>query len=68
VLNAIFGVAWFRGSVLLGVVYDRSVVAVAILSLVLQLLAIPFLVAIMRQYAQVEGIRWDVARARMRGC
>lgn len=49
ILNAVFGVAWFLGSVLLGVVYDQSVLAVAVLSLVLQLLAVPFLVAIMRQ-------------------
>jgi MFS family permease len=52
ILNAVFGVAWFAGSVLLGVVYDQSVVAVAVLSLLLQLLAIPFLLAIMRQSAQ----------------
>jgi MFS-type transporter involved in bile tolerance (Atg22 family) len=52
ILNAVFGVAWFAGSVLLGVVYDQSVVAVAVLSLVLQLLAIPFLIAISRQASQ----------------
>jgi MFS family permease len=46
ILNAVFGVAWFLGSVLLGVVYDQSVLAVAALSLVLQLLAVPFLLAI----------------------
>jgi MFS family permease len=49
ILNAVFGVAWFIGSVLLGIVYDHSIVAVAVLSLALQLLAIPFLVAIMRR-------------------
>jgi predicted MFS family arabinose efflux permease len=37
ILNAVFGVAWFSGCVLLGVVYDQSVFAVAVLSLVLQL-------------------------------
>jgi MFS family permease len=52
ILNAVFGVAWFAGSVLLGVVYDQSVVAVAVLSLALQLLAIPFLIAISRQASQ----------------
>jgi MFS family permease len=49
ILNAVFGVAWFVGSVLLGVVYDQSVAAVAVLSLAVQLLAIPFLIAIMRR-------------------
>lgn len=46
-----FGVAWFIGSVLLGVVYDQSVLAVAVLSLAPQLLAVPLRVAIMRQSA-----------------
>jgi MFS family permease len=49
ILNAVFGVAWFLGSVLLGIVYDQSVLVVALLSLVLQLLAVPFLLAIIRQ-------------------
>jgi MFS family permease len=50
-LNAVFGVAWFIGSAALGIVYDRSVVAVAILSLVLQLLAVPLLVYLAKQRA-----------------
>jgi MFS family permease len=41
--HTVFGVAWFLGSVLLGVMYDHSVTGVAILSLVLQLLALPVL-------------------------
>jgi len=44
--HAIFGVAWFVGSTLLGIIYDHSVVGVAVLSLVLQLLALPILFAI----------------------
>lgn len=50
-LNAVFGVAWFAGSVSLGIIYDHSVLAVAALSLVLQLLAVPFLIAIIRRSA-----------------
>lgn len=38
-----FGVAWFVGSALLGIIYDHSVVGVAVLSLVLQLVALPIL-------------------------
>ncbi len=37
------GVAWFAGSLLLGFLYDRSIAAVVIVSLVLQLLAVPVL-------------------------
>jgi MFS family permease len=43
ILNAVFGVAWFVGSVALGILYDHSVTAVALVSLTLQLSAIPLL-------------------------
>ena len=45
--HTIFGVAWFIGSALLGIIYDHSVIGVAVLSLVLQLLALPILFAVM---------------------
>lgn len=36
-----FGVAWFLGSVAMGLLYDKSVVAVALFSVIFQLAAIP---------------------------
>jgi predicted MFS family arabinose efflux permease len=36
-----YGIAWFVGSAAMGLLYDKSVVAVALLSTVLQLAAIP---------------------------
>jgi predicted MFS family arabinose efflux permease len=36
-----YGVAWFIGSALMGVLYDRSITAVIIFCLVLQLAAVP---------------------------
>jgi predicted MFS family arabinose efflux permease len=36
-----FGVAWFLGSAAMGLLYDKSVVAVALVSMILQLAAIP---------------------------
>jgi MFS family permease len=44
IFNAVFGFAWFIGSTTLGIVYDQSVLAVALLSLSLQLLAVPPLI------------------------
>jgi MFS family permease len=41
--HAVFGVAWFLGSVLLGVMYDHTLTGVALLSCVLQLGALPIL-------------------------
>lgn len=40
--DLIFGLAWFAGSAVSGVLLDHSVVALAVLSAVLQLAAIPF--------------------------
>jgi MFS family permease len=45
-----FGVAWFAGSVLLGVMYDHSVFGVAVLSLVLQLFALPILLFVIGRW------------------
>jgi predicted MFS family arabinose efflux permease len=38
-----FGLAWFAGSAIMGLLYDRSILAVVIFSVTLQLLALPFL-------------------------
>ena len=43
VFNALYGVAWFAGSVLLGALYDRSVVALVAASVLFQLTAVPLL-------------------------
>ena len=42
VFDSSFGIAWFLGSAALGFLYDRSIVSVIIVSVVLQLLALPF--------------------------
>ena len=44
IMNAAYGLAWFAGSVLLGVLYDRSVVAVVLASALLQAAALPIFV------------------------
>lgn len=47
-----FGVAWFAGSALMGFLYDRSVIALVIFSVAIQLLAVPvFLIAAKRDGA-----------------
>jgi len=43
ICNAIYGVAWFAGSVLLGVLYDRSVLALVGVAMLLQVMALPIL-------------------------
>ncbi len=53
--HTIFGVAWFVGSTLLGIIYDHSVVGVAVLSLVLQLLALPILFAVVNSRSIGSG-------------
>jgi MFS family permease len=44
-----FGVAWFLGSAMMGLLYDKSVVAVALVSTLLQLAAIPVIFIANRQ-------------------
>ncbi len=36
-----YGIAWFLGSAVMGLLYDRSIVAVALFSVSLQLAALP---------------------------
>jgi MFS family permease len=43
IFHAVFGVAWFAGSVALGFLYDHSIPAVAGLSLLLQLMSLPLI-------------------------
>ncbi|HWX33068.1 MAG TPA: MFS transporter [Steroidobacteraceae bacterium] len=44
IMNAVYGVAWFAGSVLLGVLYDLSLAAVVLTSSLLQAAALPIFV------------------------
>jgi MFS family permease len=41
IMNAVYGLAWFAGSVLLGVLYDRAIVTVAAVAALLQAAALP---------------------------
>jgi predicted MFS family arabinose efflux permease len=43
VFDTAFGLAWFAGSAIMGLLYDRSILTVVIFSVTLQLLALPFL-------------------------
>jgi predicted MFS family arabinose efflux permease len=38
-----YGIAWFLGSVVMGLLYDKSILAVVLFSVILQLAAIPVL-------------------------
>lgn len=44
-----YGLAWFLGSVLMGILYDRSLLVLVIFSVIIQLLALPLLLGIHRQ-------------------
>ena len=49
IMNAVYGIAWFAGSVLLGVLYDRSIGGVALASALLQAAAIPVFFSLSRR-------------------
>jgi MFS-type transporter involved in bile tolerance (Atg22 family) len=42
--NTIFGISWFVGSLLMGFLYDFNPLYLVVLSMVAQLMAIPFLI------------------------
>ncbi|WP_454781458.1 hypothetical protein [Legionella sp. WA2022007384] len=44
-----FGLSWFLGSVLMGVLYDTFILALVIFSSAIQLLAFPFLGIVMKK-------------------
>ncbi|HEY1662775.1 MAG TPA: MFS transporter [Verrucomicrobiae bacterium] len=44
IFDTAFGIAWFAGSATMGLLYDRSILAVVIFSVVLQLAALPFFI------------------------
>lgn len=48
VFTGAYGVAWFAGSAIIGVLYDHSVVAAVVFCLIVQLLAVPLIWAVRR--------------------
>lgn len=50
-----FGICWFTGSITLGLLYERSVGALVIFSVVLQLAAVPLLLLTRRRLAGAPG-------------
>ncbi len=49
IFDMVRGIAWFLGSVLIGFLYDRSLFALVVVAVALQLLALPVLLIVMRQ-------------------
>lgn len=48
IFNTVYGVSWFIGSVLLGLIYDHSIVEAVIFSVAAQLLSLPWLYAVIK--------------------
>src|SRR5215469_16619817 len=44
VYDTVFGIAWFAGSAAMGLLYDKSIPALVVFSVVLQLAALPFFI------------------------
>jgi hypothetical protein len=61
--DSCFGIAWFSGSVILGLLYDRSVALAAFFTLALQLIAIPLLlltIGRMKKEAEIQNVTQQV--------
>lgn len=48
--NMLYGIAWFMGSFIMGILYDISVIYLILFSVIVQLCAIPFLIACFRKF------------------
>ena len=46
IFTTAYGLTWFVGSALMGVLYDRSLAAAIVFSVVAELVAIPFFLAV----------------------
>jgi MFS family permease len=64
VFTAGYGVAWFIGSAIMGVLYDLSVTAVVIFCVVLQLAAVPILLKVKRAVANSPSSALGPSRRR----
>ena len=51
IFDTAFGVAWFAGSAIMGLLYGKSIPALVLFSVVLQLLALPLLAFANREKA-----------------
>jgi MFS family permease len=49
-----YGVFWFIGSALIGILYDRSIAATVVFCVVLELAALPIFFIVRRQYAPLQ--------------
>lgn len=49
IFNTAYGVSWFVGSILMGVLYDISIVYVILFSVISEVASIPLLVTIVKQ-------------------
>jgi MFS family permease len=49
IFNAGYGIAWFFGSALMGILYDASLVALIIFSLVVQFIAVPLFISVRKK-------------------
>lgn len=49
-----YGVFWFIGSAIIGILYDRSITATVAFCIVLELAAIPIFILVRRQYARLK--------------
>jgi len=59
IFNAGFGLAWFAGSALMGLLYDSSIVSLVVFSTAAQLASFPFLLkSKIRYYINGLDVEW----------
>lgn len=61
IFNTGYGIAWFLGSALMGLLYDRSLTALIAFSVVMQLAALPVFYAVMKQMGHGRELAGEAA-------
>jgi len=55
IFHTVYGIAWFAGSALLGVLYDQAIVALVAAAMVLQAMALPILLLVAQRAGRDTG-------------
>ena len=48
IFNTIFGISWFAGSLLMGILYSISIIDLVLFSVIIQLISIPIFITILK--------------------
>jgi MFS family permease len=55
IFNTAYGISWFLGSVLIGILYDVSIAGLVAFSMIMQLMSVPVFYSVSKQFQNISG-------------